>query len=64
MTRKIVLLFRSFFPICNLFAQNDFNEIDIFLEKPMQIGHIPKSSMAIMDNASSSRQMVTAKIFI
>ncbi|MBK9258004.1 MAG: beta-lactamase family protein [Saprospiraceae bacterium] len=41
----ITLLFLLNFS--NLFAQNDFKEIDVFLEKQMQTWHIPNISIAI-----------------
>lgn len=47
MKQKILIIIVSFFPICNLFAQNNFKEIDIFLEEQLQNWHIPNISIAI-----------------
>lgn len=52
MTQKVLLLIGAFFPICNLFAQNDYKEIDVFLEKQMQTWHIPNISIAITNKDS------------
>lgn len=51
MKRKILIIL-FLFPIYNLFAQSDFKEIDIFLEKEMQTWHIPDVSIAITNKDS------------
>ncbi len=51
MKRKILIII-FLFPICNLFAQNTFKEIDIFLEEQMQTWHIPNISIAITNKDS------------
>ncbi len=51
MKRKILIIL-FLFRICNLFAQNTFKEIDIFLEKQMQTWHIPNISIAITNKDS------------
>lgn len=52
MKQKVLIIIISLFPIRNLFAQNNFKEIDIFLEKQMQTWHIPNISIAITDKDS------------
>lgn len=52
MKQKISILIIYLFWICNLFAQNDFKEIDVFLEKQMQTWHIPNISIAITNKDS------------
>lgn len=50
----VIIIF--FFPICNLFAQNNaqnnVQEIDAFVEKQMQMWHIPNISIAITNKDS------------
>ncbi len=53
MKQKILLIIIYLFPVWNLLAQNDFREIDIFLEKQMQTWHIPNVSIAITTRDST-----------
>ena len=52
MKQKIFITLFFLLNFCNVFAQNDFKEIDIFLEKQMQTWHIPNISIAITNKDS------------
>jgi len=52
MKQKVLIIIITLLPICNLFAQNDFKEIDTFLMKQMQTWHIPNISIAITNKDS------------
>ena len=50
--KRTIFILIFFFPICHLFAQNSFQEIDAFVEKQMQMWHIPDISIAITNKDS------------
>ena len=52
MKQKAVITLFLLFNFSNLFAQNDFKEIDIFLEEQIQTWHIPNISIAITNKDS------------
>lgn len=52
MKQKTITILIFLFSICNLFAQNDFKEIDNFIEEQMQSWHIPNISIAITNKDS------------
>ncbi len=52
MKQKTLATLFFLFTFCPIFAQNDFKEIDTFLEKQMQIWHIPNISIAITNKDS------------